>query len=414
MEKVSAKLTDEEYEKSMSTTLSTRMAAVKMSPTTALFGKVEELRQKGEDIVSLNVGEPDFPTPDNIKEAGIRAINENFTKYTTGNGIAPLREAIIEKMKKDNGVTYEMNEVAVTVGAKQALFGALCAVAGEGDEVIIPIPCYVSYPDMVALAGANPVLVKRKDDFSLDLEAIESAITEHTKAVIICTPDNPTGKVYGEGELKGLSDLAISRDIFVISDEIYEKIIYGENRHESISAFEGMKDRTIVVNGFSKTYSMTGWRLGYVCGRADVIGAAVKVQSQTTTTPPSISQYAAVEALCGPQESVELMRSEFEKRRDFVQEKLREIPGVICHEIQGAFYAFFDIRAFLGKEYEGYGIIDEDTRLCEYLLEKYGVAMMPGSAYFAPGFVRISFASSMEVLKKALSRIESGLKAHKC
>ncbi len=414
---MSAKQTDEGYEKRsniMSTNLSSRMSSVKMSPTTALFAKVDELRRKGEDIVSLNVGEPDFPTPENIKEAGIKAINENFTKYTTGNGIAPLREAIIEKMKKDNGVTYEMNEVAVMVGAKQALFCALCAVAGEGDEVIIPYPCYVSYPDIVALAGAKPVLVKRKDDFSLDLEAIESAITEHTKAVIICTPDNPTGKVYGEDELKGLADLAISRDFFVISDEIYEKIIYGKNRHVSISTFDGMKDRTVVVNGFSKTYSMTGWRLGYLCARSDVVGAAVKVQSQSTTTPPSISQYAAIEALNGPQDSVELMRSEFEKRRDFVQEGLSSIPGVICHDIQGAFYAFFDIRAFLGKEYEGYGVIDDDSRLCEYLLEKHHVAMMPGSAYFAPGFVRISFASSMEVLKMAIERLEVGLNAHKC
>ncbi|WP_035772480.1 pyridoxal phosphate-dependent aminotransferase [Butyrivibrio sp. VCD2006] len=398
----------------MSTTLSNRMATVKMSPTTALFTKVEELKCKGEDIVSLNVGEPDFPTPDNIKEAGIKAINENFTRYTTGNGIAPLREAIIEKMKKDNGVTYEMNEVAVMVGAKQSLFCALCAVAGEGDEVIIPYPCYVSYPDIVTLAGAKPVLVKRNDDFSLDLEAIENAVTEHTKAVIICTPDNPTGKVYSEDDLRGLSDLAKAKDFFVISDEIYEKIIYGENRHISISSFEGMKDRTVVVNGFSKTYSMTGWRLGYLCARADVIGAAVKVQSQTTTTPPSISQYAAVEALRGPQDSVELMRSEFEKRRDYVQEKLRDIPGVVCHDIQGAFYAFFDIREFLGKEYEGYGLIENDSQFCEYLLEKYHVAMMPGSAYFAPGFVRISFASSMEVLKMATQRIALGLNAHKC
>ncbi len=398
----------------MSTNLSARMSALRVSPTTALFSKVEEMKKRGEDIVSLNVGEPDFPTPDNIKEAGIRAINEDFTKYTAGNGIAPLREAIINKLSKDNGVTYETNEVAVMVGAKQALFAALCAVAGEGDEVIVPTPCYVSYPDMITLAGARPVLVNRNSDFSLDLKAIEDACNEHTKAVIICTPDNPTGRVYTEDELTELASIAVRKDIFIISDEIYEKIIFGENRHFSISSIEGMKDRTIVVNGFSKTYSMTGWRLGYVCGRKDVIANSVKVQSQTTTTPPSISQYAGVEALNGPQDSVQRMVAEFQKRRDYVQERLKAIPGVICQDIQGAFYAFFDISAFLGKEYEGAGLIEKDTDLCEYLLEKYHVAAMPGSAYFAPGFVRISFASSMEALKMALDRIEAGLKAHKC
>ncbi|WP_029323325.1 pyridoxal phosphate-dependent aminotransferase [Butyrivibrio sp. AE3004] len=398
----------------MSTSLSARMSTLRVSPTTALFARVEELRRQGEDIVSLNVGEPDFPTPENIKEAGIKAINENFTKYTSGNGIMPLREAIIEKLRSDNGVNYEANEVAVMVGAKQALFAALCAIAGEGDEVIVPIPCYVSYPDMITLAGGKPVLVKRKDDFSLDLEAIENACNEHTKAVIICTPDNPTGKVYAEDELRALAELAVRKDIFIISDEIYEKIIFGANRHFSLSSIEGMKDRVILVNGFSKTYSMTGWRLGYVCGRKDVIANAVKIQSQTTTTPPSISQYAAVEALNGPQDSVRMMVEEFQKRKDYVQKRLGAIQGVICHEIQGAFYAFFDIRYFLGKEYEGIGTINDDTELCTYLLEKHHVAVMPGSAYFAPGFVRISFASSMEVLKMAIDRIETGLKAHKC
>lgn len=398
----------------MSTNLSNRMSELRVSPTTALFSKVEEMRRRGEDIISLNVGEPDFPTPENVKEAGIRAIEENHTKYTSGSGIAPLREAIIEKLRRDNGVTYGMDEVAVMVGAKQALFAALCAIAGEGDEVIIPVPCYVSYPDMVRLAGGTPVLVPRNDDFSLDLKAISDACNEHTKAVIICTPDNPTGKVYGEDELRELADIAIRKDIFIISDEIYEKIIFGKNRHFSISSIEGMKDRTIVVNGFSKTYSMTGWRLGYVCGRKDVIANAVKVQSQTTTTPPSISQYAGLEALNGPQDAVAYMTLEFEKRRDYVQERLSKIPGVKCGDIQGAFYAFFDIRSLLGKEYDGYGVIQNDTELCEYLLENHHVAVMPGSAYFAPGFLRISFASSLEVLKMAIDRIEVGLNAHKC
>ncbi len=398
----------------MSTELSARMKNVSVSPTTALFAKVDELKRQGKEIISLNVGEPDFPTPENIKDAGIRAIRENFTKYTTGNGIAPLREAVIEKLKKDNGVTYEMNEVAIMTGAKQALSAALMAVAGDGDEVIIPVPCYVSYPDMVRLSGGTPVLVNKNEDFSLDLEAIENAINEKTKAVIICSPDNPTGAVYSEESLRKLAELAIARDIFIISDEIYEKIIFGKNRHFSIASVPGMKERTILVNGFSKTYSMTGWRMGYVCGRKDVISSAIKVQSQTTTTPPSISQMASLEALTGPQDSVAEMVSEFEKRRDYVYKRLNEIPDVVCGDIQGAFYAFFDVRKYIGFIGSDGIMFSDDKDICSYLLEKYQVATMPGSAYFAPGFIRISFASSMDTLKMAIDRIEMGLKAHKC
>ncbi len=398
----------------MSTALSSRMDNVRISPTTALFAKVDEMRRNGEEIISLNVGEPDFPTPENIKTAGISAIEENFTKYTSGNGIAPLREAIIEKLKKDNGINYEMNEVAVMTGAKQALSAALMAVVGDGDEVIIPVPCYVSYPDMVRLAGGEPVLVQRKEDFALDLDAIRNACNPKTKAVIICSPDNPTGTVYSEETIRELAAIAEEKDIFVISDEIYEKIIFHGNKHFSMASVPGMKERTILINGFSKTYSMTGWRMGYVCARKDVIAAAIKVQSQTTTTPPSISQKASVEALKGPQDSVDEMVREFEKRRDYVYERLNSIPGVHCSDIQGAFYAFFDVRSFIGKPGSGGKIFESDQDICAYLLEEYKVAAMPGSAYFAPGYIRISFASSMDTLKMALDRIEEGLKAHNC
>ncbi len=398
----------------MSTELSSRMKNVKVSPTTALFAKVDEMRRQGEDIISLNVGEPDFPTPENVKEAGVKAIKENFTKYTSGNGIASLREAIIDKVKKDNGISYEMNEVAVMTGAKQALSAALMSVVGDGDEVIIPIPCYVSYPDIVKLAGGKPVLVSRNEDFSLNLEEIEKACNEKTKAVIICTPDNPTGAVYSEESLRKLAKIAMEKDIFVISDEIYEKIIFHGNRHFSIGSIPGMKDRTILVNGFSKTYSMTGWRMGYVCARKDVVASAIKVQSQTTTTPPSISQMASLEALKGPQDSVDSMVKEFEKRRDYVYERLNTMSGVSCNDIAGAFYAFFDVRSYIGKPGKDGQIFETDQDLCTYILEKAKVAVMPGSAYFAPGYIRISFASSMETLKIALDRIESCLNAHKC
>ena len=398
----------------MSTELSSRMKSVKVSPTTALFARVDEMKRRGEEIISLNVGEPDFPTPDNIKEAGKAAIDKNFTRYTSGNGIAPLREAIIDKVKKDNKISYGMDEVAVMTGAKQALSAALMAVVGDGDEVIIPVPCYVSYPDMVKLAGGVPVLVERNEDFSLDNDAIEKACNERTKAVIICTPDNPTGAVYSEKSLRRLAEIATKKDIFVISDEIYEKIIFGENRHFSIGSIPGMKDRTILINGFSKTYSMTGWRMGYVCARKDVVASAIKVQSQTTTTPPSISQMAAVEALTGPQDSVSYMVSEFEKRRDYVQRRLNDIPGVRCGDIQGAFYAFFDVRSYIGKKGKDGTVFETDQDLCTYILTNYKIASMPGSAYYAPGYVRISFASSMDTLKMAIDRIESALKAHKC
>ncbi len=397
----------------MSTELSSRMKNVSVSPTTALFAKVDELKRQGVDIISLNVGEPDFPTPENIKEAGIKAIKENFTKYTTGNGIAPLREAVAKKVKDDNNVSYEINEIAIMTGAKQALSCALMAIVGDGDEVIIPVPCYVSYPDMVKLSGGTPILVERNEDFSLNLDAIEAAITEKTKAVIVCSPDNPTGAVYSEESLRKLAAIAEKKDIFVISDEIYEKIIFGENKHFSIASIPGMKDRTVLINGFSKTYSMTGWRMGYVCARKDVVAAAIKVQSQTTTTPPSISQMASVEALTGPQDSVSMMVSEFEKRRDYVLKRLNEIPDVICKDIQGAFYAFFDVRKYIDTPGADGRVFASDKELCTYLLEEYHVATMPGSAYYAPGYVRISFASSLEVLKMAIDRIEMGLKAHK-
>ncbi len=398
----------------MSTKLSANMEKVSISPTTALFGRVDKMKREGIDVISLNVGEPDFPTPENIKEAGIKAIRDNFTRYTTGNGIAPLRESIQRKLKEENGVSYELDEIAVMVGAKQALSTALFSIVSPGDEVIIPIPCYVSYPDMVRLAGGEPVLVNKKSDFSLDIDAIKKAVTSKTKAVIICTPDNPTGAVFDEQSLRELAGIAKSEDFFIISDEIYEKIIYGNNKHFSVASIPGMKDITITVNGFSKTYSMTGWRMGYVCGRKDVIAAAVKVQSQTTTTPPSISQMASLEALDGPQESVDLMVNEFEKRKNYVYERLNSIEHVHCPDIKGAFYAFFDVSYFIGRKAEDGTIFENDIELCEYLLEKYHVAVMPGTSYFAPGHVRISFASSMEVLKMAIDRIEQGLKAHKC
>lgn len=394
----------------MSTTLSNTMHSLNASPTSVLLNKVAELRRQGKDIISLNVGEPDFNTPDYIKKAGIEAINNNFTRYTAGAGILELREAIIEKLKRDNHVSYNTNAVTVAVGAKQALASAVMAVAGRGDEVIIPVPCYVSYPEMVKLAGGTPVYAPlNPNDYTLDLEAIEKVITPKTKAIIICTPNNPTGTVYSEESLRALADLAIKYDFFIITDEVYEKLIYGDVKHFSLASIsEEVRDHTILVNGFSKTYAMTGWRLGYAAARQDVIQAILTIQSQTTSAPASMVQKAAVTALRGPQDDVEVMRQEFERRRDYTVNRLRSIKGITCPDVQGAFYVFFDITTYIGKR-DGDTVINTDQDLCEYLLEKAYIACVPGSAYLMDNKIRVSYSTSMTNLEEALNRMEEVL-----
>ncbi len=391
----------------MSTTLSKKMGELRLSPTSALFEKVADMKRNGIEVLSLCVGEPDAKTPEHIKEAGIDAIHNDMTRYTPGSGMHECKLAVQEKLQRDNHLSYELDEITISVGAKQGITSAIMAVAGEGDEVIIPVPCYVSYPDMVKLAGATPVFVKKKDDFHLDVEAIRAAVTEHTKALILCTPNNPTAVVYQQEELAEVAKLAKEKDFFVISDEIYENLVYGGKKHMSIASFAEIKDRVILVNGVSKSYSMTGWRVGYVCGRKDVIAAIVKVQSQITTCVSGISQKAAVAALTGPQEVVTEMVANFEKRRNFVMAQVDTIPGLFCNEIEGAFYAFLDVRKFLGKSVDG-KVIADDTALCNYFLEEYQLALMPGSAYFLDGFIRISFATSMLELQTAFTRMKEG------
>lgn len=389
--------------------LSRRLNSFGASATGVVHNKVNELQRAGIPILSLNVGEPDFDTPETAKEAGIAAIREGCTKYTSTNGYADLRQAIADKLLRDNGLKYDINEICVSTGAKQAIFEAVMAICNEGDEVLIPVPSWVSYSAMVTIAGAVPVLIPSKPDYSLDIGRIEASITSRTRAIIICSPNNPSGAVYSEESLRALAGLAIKYDFFVISDEIYEKLIYDGLEHKSIASFSrDAWERTVTVNGFSKAYAMTGWRLGYAAARKDIIKAMIKLQGQITSCTSSISQKAAVGALCGSQSEMDEMVSEFKKRRDFVCERAARIPNVSFVKPHGAFYLLLDVSFYLGKSHEG-KVIDSAVSLCEYLIDTAHVAVVPGDSFGVEDFIRIAYANSMDVLSKALDEIEKAL-----
>ena len=394
----------------MATTLAERMKKFSGSPTSALIAKVAELKRQGKDIISLNVGEPDFGTPDYIKVAGMKAIADNFTKYTPGNGILELRQAIVKKLKEDNGLDYTVNEVTTAVGAKQAIASAMMVIAGPGDEVLLPIPCWVSYTEMIRLAGATPVFVPvRQDNYELDLDAIRAAITPRTKAIVICTPNNPTGAVYSEESLRELADLAVKHDFFIVADEIYEKMVYDGAKHFSVASISReVWERTITVNGFSKAYAMTGWRIGYAAARADVIKEIMAGQSQTTSATSAISQKAALAALQGSQHDMQVMVEEFKRRKDYVVQRLNAMEGIVCPDVKGAFYVYPDVQPYLGKRF-GDKVIENAVDLCQYLLDEALISTVPGEAYNAPGKIRISYSNSMENLEKALDRLEHAL-----
>lgn len=396
----------------MATTLAERMSKFSGSPTSALIARVAELKREGKDIISLNVGEPDVGTPDYIKVAGMKAIADNFTKYTPGNGILDLRQEIVKKLKEDNGVEYTLNEITTAVGAKQAIASSMMVIAGPGDEVLLPVPCWVSYTEMIRLAGAEPVFVPvREDNYELDMDAIRKAITPKTKAIIICTPNNPTGAVYSEESLRELADLAVKHDFFIVADEIYEKLVYNGAKHFSVASIsQEVKDRTITVNGFSKAYAMTGWRIGYAAGRADVIKGIMAVQSQTTSATSAISQKAAVAALRGPQHDLETMVEEFKRRKEYVVNRLNSIPGITCPDVHGAFYVYPDVQPYLGKSFRDIRV-ETTVDLCEYLLNEALISTVPGEAYNVPGKIRISYSNSMANLEEALNRLEKALAA---
>jgi len=391
--------------------ISNRVQLVEASPTMKVSAKAIEMKEKGIAVVNLSVGEPDFPTPQNIKNAAIKALENNFTKYTINAGLTQLRLAISEKLRRENNLNYRIDEIIVTNGAKQALFNAILSIINPGDEVIIPSPYWVSYPNMVKLAGGKPVILPTDDktNFKITAEMLEEKISSGVKALILCNPSNPTGAAYSYDELKKISEVVLKHEFIVIADEIYEKLIYGNYRFFSFASLDKeLKKRTILVNGVSKAYAMTGWRLGYAAAPAEIIGAMNKIQSHSTSNASSISQYAALEALTGNQKAVEEMRVEFEKRRDFLFEKLNGINGINCVLPEGAFYLFPNVQGLLGTTFKGKEI-NTSMDLSLYLLEEAKVAVVPGSAFGAEGYLRISYATSLENLKEAVTRIKAAV-----
>ncbi|HLB25748.1 MAG TPA: pyridoxal phosphate-dependent aminotransferase [Nitrospirota bacterium] len=393
--------------------LANRVMGIKPSPTLAVDAKAKAMKAEGIDVVGFGAGEPDFDTPDNIKEAAIKAIRDGFTKYTPVPGTDELKDAIIAKLKADNGITYDRAEVIVSTGAKHSLYNIAQALYGPGDEVIIPSPYWVSYPDQVILNDAKPVIVPTTEasGFVLTAEAFEKAITPKTKALILNSPSNPTGLGYDKAALQVIADVAVRHKVYVISDEIYEKITYDGFRHVSIASLgDGIKALTLTVNGLSKSHAMTGWRMGYAAGPKDVIGAMTKVQSQSTSNPCSITQKAAVEALRGPQDFIAVMLAEFDKRRKYIVGRLNSIPGVTCPNPLGAFYAFPRVSSYYGKSFNGKKIAGSSD-MAAYLLDEAKVAVVSGDAFGADEYIRLSYATSMATIEKGLDRIEKALGA---
>ena len=393
----------------MNIKLSNRVNAVKPSPTLAITARAAKMRAEGHDIIGLGAGEPDFDTPDFIKQAAIDAINKGFTKYTAVDGIAPLKKAIIDKFKNDNGLEYNAKQILVSCGGKQSSFNLTQALLNAGDEVIIPAPYWVSYPDMVLLADGVPVIIEttQAQNFKISPEQLRAAITEKTRLIFINSPSNPSGSAYSLNELKALGDvLADFPNIIIATDDMYEHILWEQGTFVNIlNAHPEFYDRTIVMNGVSKAYSMTGWRIGYAAGNEQLIEAMCTIQSQSTSNPTSISQYAAVAALTGDQSFISDMCVEFKKRHDFVVAELNTIDGVECVETDGTFYVFPNIEKLLAR-LDG---IDDDLAFSDYLIEKAGVALVPGSAFGTAGHIRLSIATSMDNLKTALERIKQAI-----
>lgn len=390
--------------------VSERLAALSPSETLAMSQKSSELKAQGIDVINLSVGEPDFNTPDHIKQAAKQAVDDNFSFYSPVPGYPALRKAICAKLKSENGLDYEPSQIVCSNGAKQSVCNVLLAVVGKGDEVIIPAPYWVSYPEMVKLAEGTSVIVTAgiEQDFKMTPAQLEAAITPRTKALILCSPSNPTGSVYTRDELRALADvLAKHPDIVIISDEIYEHINYLD-KHESIAQFESVRERVVIVNGVSKGYAMTGWRIGWIAAPQWVASACSKLQGQYTSGPCSVAQKAAEAAYTGPQDCVEDMRRAFERRRDLVVGLAREIPGLKVNEPKGAFYVFPDCSSYFGKRC-GDRVVNNAAELAMYLLEEGHVACVGGAAFGAPGCIRMSYATSDDNLKEAFARIKAAL-----
>ncbi|QNG61471.1 pyridoxal phosphate-dependent aminotransferase [Metabacillus idriensis] len=388
--------------------LADRVSALTPSSTLAITAKAKELKAAGHDVIGLGAGEPDFNTPQFIIDAAIQAMNEGQTKYTPSGGLAELKKEIIGKFQNDQGLTYKPNEIIVCTGAKHALYTLFQVLLNEGDEVIIPAPYWVSYPEQVKLADGVPVYVEALEEsqFKMTPEQLRAAITEKTKAVVINSPSNPTGMLYSKEELEELGRICLDHNVLIVSDEIYEKLIYDDNKHVSIAEIsEELKQQTIIINGVSKSHSMTGWRIGYAAGNEQIIGAMTNLASHSTSNPTSIAQYASIAAYAGSQEPVEEMRKAFEERLNIIYDKLVSIPGITCLKPQGAFYLFPNAKQ--AAEITGFASVDD---FVEALLEKEKVALVPGSGFGAPDNVRLSYATSLQTIEEALVRIERFVK----
>ena len=386
--------------------VSNSLKRIKPSPTIAVTSKAREMRAAGKDVIGLGAGEPDFDTPDNIKEAAIEAIKKGDTKYTAVDGTPALKKAIQAKFSRENNLSYELDQISVGTGGKQVLYNAFMATINKGDEVIIPAPYWVSYPDIVLLAGGKPKIIKcdEKNNFKLTPEKLKKAVSKKTKWIIINSPSNPTGSGYTKDEIIALSKILIKyKNLYILSDDIYEHITYDGFKFFTIAQIEKLKSRTLTMNGVSKSYSMTGWRIGYAAGPKEIIKAMAKIQSQSTSNPTSISQAAAVEALNGTQDFISERSNSFKERRNFVVDSLNNIKGISCLSPEGAFYVFPNCKKLLNKKTK----LKTDKDFVEKLLEKAEVAVVQGSAFGLDGYFRISYATSMENLKKAMKRIKT-------
>lgn len=388
--------------------LSKRAELISPSPTLAIAARAKAMKAEGIDVIGFSAGEPDFDTPSYIKKAAKKALDEGFTKYTPVSGIEGLKKAICQKLKEENNLEYDTSEIIVSCGAKHCLYNTFQVLCQEGDEVVLPVPYWVSYAEQIKLAGAKPILIEtsEEDGFKISPSQLEQAITSKTKLFLINSPNNPTGVVYSKKELEALKEIVVRKGVYVISDEIYEKIIYDNREHISIASLgPEIRKLTILINGVSKTYSMTGWRIGYAAGEKRIIGAMSSLQSHSTSNPTSIAQKAAVAAIGEQTEAVEKMVFEFRKRRDYVVERLKEIPGISCLRPEGAFYVFINISKMLKKRYNG-EIIGDSVHLAELLLKQARVALVPGAAFGADNYVRLSYAASMNDIREGLARIE--------
>jgi len=388
------------------------VAAIKPSVTMAVTGRAKEMKASGIDVVSMSAGEPDFDTPQHIKDAAIEALGDGLTKYTPVAGTPELRKAVAEKFSRENSLEYEPAQVLVSIGGKHSCYLAVAALIDEGDEVLIPAPYWVSYPDMVILAGGTPIIMETTNDTGLKItpDQLRAAITSKTRMLILNSPSNPSGAVYTREELAALAEVLVSTDVFVVSDDIYEHLIYEGEHVNILNVKPELEDRTIVVNGVAKAYAMTGWRIGYAAGPEAVIKQMSKVQSQQTSNAVSFAQKATVAALNGPQGHMAEWKAEYDERRRYIVNRLNAVSGVACATPAGAFYVFPDVSTYIGKSLGGTAI-EDDVTLCNQLLEEFKVATVPGSGFGTPGFMRISYATSMELIEEGMNRIEAGLKA---